>query len=138
MARACVASATVAPVAHEPVLARRALAAELLAGSPAPRLLHGDLHPGNVFVQADGGLAIIDCGMVGRLAPAMKDRLIDILHAVLSEDLETLARCFFDLAIPSGKVNYSEFEADAIEIADRYLGGVPLSEIKIEIGRAHV
>lgn len=94
---------------------------------------HGDLHPGNVFVQADGGLAIIDCGMVGRLAPAMKDRLIDILHAVLSEDLETLARCFFDLAIPSGKVNYSEFEADAIEIADRYLGGVPLSEIKIGV-----
>ena len=94
---------------------------------------HGDLHPGNVFVQADGGLAIIDCGMVGRLTPAMKDRLIDILHAVLNEDLETLARCFYDLAIPNGKVNYSEFEADAIEIADRYLGGVPLSEIKIGV-----
>jgi ubiquinone biosynthesis protein len=92
---------------------------------------HGDLHPGNVFVQADGGLAIIDCGMVGRLSPAMKDRLIDILHAVLNEDLETLARCFYGLAIPTGKVNYSEFEADAIEIAERYLGGVPLSEIQI-------
>lgn len=92
---------------------------------------HGDLHPGNVFVQADGGLAIIDCGMVGRLSPAMKDRLIDILNAVLNEDLETLARCFYDLAIPTGKVNYSAFEADAIEIAERYLGGVPLSEIQI-------
>lgn len=92
---------------------------------------HGDLHPGNLFVQADGGLAIIDCGMVGRLSPSMKERLIDVLHAVLTEDLEQLARCFFALAIPTGKVNYSEFEADAIEIADRYLGGVPLSEIQI-------
>ncbi len=94
---------------------------------------HGDLHPGNVFVQADGGLAIIDCGMVGRLSPAMKDRLIDILHAVMTEDLEQLARCFYGLAIPTGKVNYSEFEADAIEIAERYLGGVPLSEIQIGV-----
>jgi ubiquinone biosynthesis protein len=94
---------------------------------------HGDLHPGNVFVQADNGLAIIDCGMVGRLSPAMKDRLIDILHAVLSEDLEQLARCFYALAIPNGKVNYDEFEADAIEIAERYLGGIPLSEIKIGV-----
>ena len=61
----------------------------------------------------------------------MKERLIDILHAVITEDHEQLARCFFALAIPVGKVNYSEFEADAIEIADRYLGGVPLSEIQI-------
>jgi ubiquinone biosynthesis protein len=92
---------------------------------------HGDLHPGNVFVQADGGLAVIDCGMVGRLSPTMKDRLIDILNAVLNEDLEQLARCFYDLAIPTGKVDYTAFEADAIEIAERYLGGVPLSEIQI-------
>ncbi len=94
---------------------------------------HGDLHPGNVFIQADGRLAIIDCGMVGRLSPPMKDRLIDILHAVLNEDLEQLARCFYDLAIPIGKVNYNEFEADAIEIAERYLGGVALSEIQIGV-----
>jgi ubiquinone biosynthesis protein len=92
---------------------------------------HGDLHPGNVFVQQGGTLAIIDCGMVGRLSPAMKERLIDILYAVLSEDLEALARCFYALAIPTGKVDYQAFEADAIEIAERYLGGVPLSQIQI-------
>lgn len=93
---------------------------------------HGDLHPGNVFVQEGGGLAIIDCGMVGRLSPSMKDKLIDILWAVMSEDMEALARSFYALAIPTGgKVDYAAFEADVIEIADRYLGGVPLSEIQI-------
>ncbi|MBL9101904.1 MAG: AarF/ABC1/UbiB kinase family protein [Myxococcales bacterium] len=92
---------------------------------------HGDLHPGNVFVQADGGLAIIDCGMVGRLSPSMKDHLIDILHAVLNEDLENLARCFYALAIPSTKIDYAAFEADVVEIAERYLGGVPLSELQM-------
>jgi ubiquinone biosynthesis protein len=93
---------------------------------------HGDLHPGNVFLQADGVLAIIDCGMVGRLSPSQKDKLIDILWAVMSEDMEALARSFYALAIPTaGKVNYAAFEADVIEIAERYLGGVPLSEIQM-------
>jgi ubiquinone biosynthesis protein len=92
---------------------------------------HGDLHPGNVFVQDDGGLAILDCGMVGRLSPAMKDKLIDILHAVINEDLEAVARTFYALAIHKGRVNYQAFEDDVIEVAERYLVGVPLSEIHI-------
>ncbi|MEZ4448108.1 MAG: AarF/UbiB family protein [Nannocystaceae bacterium] len=92
---------------------------------------HGDLHPGNVFVQDDGGLAIIDCGMVGRLSPAMKDKLIDILHAVINEDLQAVARTFYALAIHKGRVDYAAFEADVVEVAERYLVGVPLSEIQI-------
>ncbi len=92
---------------------------------------HGDLHPGNVFIQDDGGLALIDCGMVGRLSRPMKDKLIDILYAVLNEDLEAVARTFYALAIKRGKVDYSAFETDVIEIGDRFLGGVPLSELQI-------
>ena len=92
---------------------------------------HGDLHPGNVLVQDDGGLAILDCGMVGRLSPAMKDKLIDILHAVMNEDLEGVARTFYALAIHKGRVNYQAFEDDVVEVAERYLVGIPLSEIHI-------
>ncbi|MEZ4383131.1 MAG: AarF/UbiB family protein [Nannocystaceae bacterium] len=92
---------------------------------------HGDLHPGNVFVQDDNGLAIIDCGMVGRLSPAMKDKLIDVLWAVLNEDLQAVARTFYSLAIHRGRVSYQEFEDDVVEVAERYLVGVPLSEIQI-------
>ncbi len=92
---------------------------------------HGDLHPGNVFVQADGALAVIDCGMVGRLSKSMRDKLVDILYAVINEDLEALARTFFSLAIPLGRVDYQAFETDVIEIGERYLGGIPLSELQI-------
>ena len=92
---------------------------------------HGDLHPGNVFVTDSGNLAIIDCGMVGRLAPNRKEKVIDIIYAVLNEDLESLARTFFSLAIPQGTVDYVAFEADAIAIAERYIGGVPLAQVHI-------
>lgn len=92
---------------------------------------HGDLHPGNVLIQNDGSLAVIDCGMVGRLAPSRKDRIVDIIWAVLNEDLEAVARHIYDLAIPSGVVDYPSFEADAIAIAERYIVGVPLSHIQM-------
>ena len=92
---------------------------------------HGDLHPGNVFILEDHRLAIIDCGMVGRLSPARKDKVIDLIYAVLYEDLEAIARIFFALAIPQGSLDYAAFEADAIAIAERYIGGVPLSQISI-------
>jgi ubiquinone biosynthesis protein len=92
---------------------------------------HGDLHPGNVLMLPDGRLGVLDCGMVGRLSPAMKDKLIDILWAVLNEDLEAVARSFWALSIRHGHVDYQAFETDVIEIAERYIVGLPLSEIQI-------
>jgi len=92
---------------------------------------HGDLHPGNVLMLPDGRLGVLDCGMVGRLSPAMKDKLIDILWAVLNEDLEAVARSFWALSIRHGQVDYQAFETDVIEISERYIVGLPLSEIQI-------
>ncbi len=92
---------------------------------------HGDLHPGNVLLTADGRLGLLDCGMVGRLAPSRKDKVVDIIHAVINEDLELLARTFYQLAIPQGPVDYAAFESDCIALAEQYLVGVPLSQIQI-------
>ncbi|MCR9163068.1 MAG: ABC1 kinase family protein [Nannocystaceae bacterium] len=92
---------------------------------------HGDLHPGNVLVMEGQRLGVLDCGMVGRLSPAMKDKVIDILHAVLNEDLEGVARTFYELSIKTDLVDYPRFEADVIELGERYLSGLPLSEVQI-------
>ena len=92
---------------------------------------HGDLHPGNVLVMDGPKLGVLDCGMVGRLSPSMKDKVIDILHAVLNEDLEAVARTFYDLSVRTEHVEYQKFEADVIELGERYMSGIPLSEIQI-------
>ena len=44
-------------------------------------VFHADPHPGNVFL-VDRRLALIDLGMVARLAPNMQDRLLQLLLAV--------------------------------------------------------
>lgn len=44
--------------------------------------VHADPHPGNVLLTTDGRLALIDLGMVVRVAPELQDRLIRLLAAV--------------------------------------------------------
>jgi ubiquinone biosynthesis protein len=44
--------------------------------------VHADPHPGNVLLTHDGRIALIDLGMVARLAPVMQERLLQLLLAV--------------------------------------------------------
>jgi predicted unusual protein kinase regulating ubiquinone biosynthesis (AarF/ABC1/UbiB family) len=47
---------------------------------------HADPHPGNVLVQPDGTIALIDFGMVGRIAGDMKEQMVALLMAVYLKD----------------------------------------------------
>lgn len=51
---------------------------------------HADPHPGNVFYLPQNRLAIIDCGMVGRLTYERRNEIADLLAALVSRDLEAL------------------------------------------------
>lgn len=43
---------------------------------------HADPHPGNVFLTDDGRIALLDLGMVARLAPSAQDKLLQLLIAI--------------------------------------------------------
>jgi len=43
---------------------------------------HADPHPGNVFLTDDGRIALLDLGMVGRIAPTLRDQLLKLVIAV--------------------------------------------------------
>jgi predicted unusual protein kinase regulating ubiquinone biosynthesis (AarF/ABC1/UbiB family) len=43
---------------------------------------HADPHPGNVFLTADGHIALIDLGMVAHVTPRLQDHLLQLLLAV--------------------------------------------------------
>ncbi|MRN53944.1 AarF/ABC1/UbiB kinase family protein [Paenibacillus sp. LC-T2] len=47
---------------------------------------HADPHPGNVLVQPDGTIALIDFGMVRRIADDMKTQMVALVMAVYLKD----------------------------------------------------
>jgi ubiquinone biosynthesis protein len=60
---------------------------------------HADPHPGNVFVQGDGTLALVDYGMVGQVDDATRRSLGAVLVALAIADADGLAAAMSDLGI---------------------------------------
>jgi ubiquinone biosynthesis protein len=92
---------------------------------------HGDLHPGNVFLEEDGRLGVIDFGMVGRLSKGMRQKVVDVIYSVIREDLEGVAKIWYAIGRPEGRIDYPAFEAQVVEVLERTAVGRPMERIDI-------
>ncbi|MCW5828364.1 MAG: AarF/ABC1/UbiB kinase family protein [Deltaproteobacteria bacterium] len=93
---------------------------------------HGDLHPGNLLVRDDNVLCFIDFGLCGRLSQRQRDQLIDVLIAIVRQDYESVARTFWKIGIHGKDTvkDYGVFEADVVEMLDKWFTGKTLDEIE--------
>jgi predicted unusual protein kinase regulating ubiquinone biosynthesis (AarF/ABC1/UbiB family) len=53
---------------------------------------HADPHPGNVLVQRDGAIVLLDFGAVAELSPQMREGIPEFLEGVLRRDTDRLVR----------------------------------------------
>jgi ubiquinone biosynthesis protein len=57
---------------------------------------HADMHQGNLFVDAEGRLVAVDFGIMGRLDPASRRYLAEILFGFLTRDYRRIAEVHFE------------------------------------------
>ena len=81
-------------------LDRKVLAEAVTRGFLAQALDHGlfhaDLHEGNLFVSAPASITAVDFGILGRLGPAERKYLAEILYGFLDRDYPRVATVHFD------------------------------------------
>lgn len=53
---------------------------------------HADPHPGNILVNADGDIVLLDFGAVAELSPEMRDGIPEFLEGVIRRDTDKLIR----------------------------------------------
>lgn len=53
---------------------------------------HGDPHPGNLFVTNEGDIVFLDFGVVGILRPEKRQNFINLLFALVNDDIELMIR----------------------------------------------
>ena len=98
---------------------------------------HADPHPGNLFYLNDGRLALLDCGMVGRLDPRTQQALTEMMLAIVNLDAQRCAQLTLQLAEPIEPVNMARLEADYDRLLRRYynlnLSQVNFSQLFYEI-----
>ena len=57
---------------------------------------HADMHPGNLFVDADGRLVAVDFGIMGRLRPKERRFLAEILYGFITRNYQRTAEVHFE------------------------------------------
>jgi len=81
-------------------LDRRALAARgadaVLKMILVDGFFHADPHPGNVMYLPGNRIALIDFGMVGRLSPARRRQIVDLLAGIARHDEEAMLEVLLD------------------------------------------
>ncbi|MDP3480707.1 MAG: AarF/UbiB family protein [Desulfoprunum sp.] len=74
---------------------------------------HADPHPGNIFLQPDGSLCFIDCGMTGQLDRKTTEQLIDLVAGIIKGDIEKLCRVVIELTdTDPSRTDSRDFRAD--------------------------
>lgn len=81
---------------------------------------HADPHPGNIFYLKDGRIALIDCGMMGRLDPRTQQILTEMLLAIVDLDARRCAQLTLQLADSEEPVILSRLENDYDRMLRKY------------------
>ncbi len=86
---------------------------------------HADPHPGNILILGTAEqpvLGLVDLGLVGRLSPRFRDRLVDLVIAIGLKDPRVIADALFAIGRPTKKIDRVAYEAEVARLADKYLG----------------
>jgi ubiquinone biosynthesis protein len=83
---------------------------------------HADLHPGNLFIESETRIGLIDFGMVGIIDEAMRADLGRMLNAVVQRDSSALVDSLLSLGVANGQIDRPALQRDLDDLVSRYYG----------------
>ena len=90
---------------------------------------HGDPHAGNILIDDDGTLCMLDLGLAGRLSDAQRDQFVTLAIATLAGDSATIARIMLRMGTPTQRVSLAELRAEIERIRGKYLAVESLADL---------
>jgi ubiquinone biosynthesis protein len=102
-------------------------------------VFHADPHPGNVFLTDDGRLALIDVGMIGRIAPVMQEHLLKLLLAIANGKGEEAAEVAIRMGDPLDEFNEKAYVREVSQLVAQHqnitVGQIDTGRVVMEITR---
>jgi predicted unusual protein kinase regulating ubiquinone biosynthesis (AarF/ABC1/UbiB family) len=107
---------------------------------------HADPHPGNVLIDAEGRILLLDLGMVGRLSPRFRERLTQLVLAIVDGRGDDVAETAIGIGNPQDGYDRDAFTRDisnlVLESYNRSIDGLRIGRIVLNIadicGQHHV
>jgi ubiquinone biosynthesis protein len=91
---------------------------------------HADMHPGNLFVEADGTVVAVDLGISGRLGKKERRFLAEILFGFITRDYRRVAEVHFEAGYVPHHHDVASF-AQAIRAIGEPIHGQPAETISM-------
>lgn len=92
-------------------------------------LFHADPHPGNIIYLPNNRIAFVDFGMVGRLSEFRRNQVVDLLHAMVEHDANSVVDVLLDWA-GDYAIDTEVLTTEVDTFIDTY-HGVPLKRLNI-------
>ena len=91
---------------------------------------HADMHPGNLFVDAEGRIVAVDFGIMGRLGLKERRFLAEILYGFITRNYTRVAEVHFEAGYVPRKHSVAQF-AQALRAIGEPIMDRPASEISM-------
>jgi ubiquinone biosynthesis protein len=75
-------------------------------------MFHADPHPGNLFVESNGHLGLIDFGMSGFIDDEIRDQLATAVKAIIDRDVDVLIETIIDMGAVAPLSSRESLRAD--------------------------
>ncbi len=92
--------------------------------------VHGDPHPGNLFIMDDGRICFHDFGLVGLIDANTRRHLAGFFLAFINQDSDWLLDAYLDLGLLGGEVDRAEVTRGLEELMQTF-AGLPLKDWSI-------
>ena len=101
---------------------------------------HADPHPGNILLTDDCSIALLDLGMVGRIAPGLQEALLKILLAVSEGRSQDAADQMIDISEKKDDFDERTFNRRVTDLIGRHrtmqLHQIAVGRIVMEMNKA--
>ncbi|MDO9325213.1 MAG: AarF/ABC1/UbiB kinase family protein, partial [Methanoregula sp.] len=94
---------------------------------------HGDPHPGNLFVTAEGDIVFLDFGIVGILRPEKRQNFINLLFALVTDDIEMMLRSLEGFGIVIAEEDRESLRDDLYIMMHDFGGGEGVSQLNFHL-----
>jgi ubiquinone biosynthesis protein len=119
-----------AAAGHDLVRLARILIQTFLRQAIGDGFFHADLHPGNLFVDSESRLVMVDCGIMGRLGPKERRFLAEILFGFITKNWYRTAEVHFEAGYVPAHHSIEDF-AQAIRAIGEPIHDRPADEISM-------
>ena len=91
---------------------------------------HADPHPGNILIQEDGTIALLDFGMVGRIDDSLRGTIEEMLWAVMQKDSALLTSLIKRAGKIPASIDDAQLSNDVADLIATY-GTQPLDSLDL-------